>query len=106
MQKEAEAKLKALSEDFEVYKKAAAQEASRLSSALSAAEAIAAAREAQITQLAAANTQLMGLLAAAQEKLVGTAGKPESRGKDGFRDDAADGAKESVKDSKGKDKSN
>ena len=36
-QKEAETKLKALSEDFEAYKKIAAEEASRLSSALSAA---------------------------------------------------------------------
>ena len=103
VQKETEAKLKALSEDFEAYKKASAGEASRLSSALSAAEAVAAAREAQITQLAAANAQLMGLLAAAQEKLGGTAGKPENSGKDGFRDDAADGAAESVKESKGRD---
>ena len=99
VQKETEVKLKALSEDFEAYKKTAAQEASRLSSALSAAEAVAAAREAQIMQLAAANAQLMGLLAAAQEKLGGTAGKPENSGKD----DVVDDAKEGGKDSKGKD---
>lgn len=103
VQKETEAKLKTLSEDFEAYKKTAAQEASRLSSALSAAEAVAAAREAQITQLAAANAQLMGLLAAAQEKLGGAAGKPESIAKDGMKESAEDGAKESVKNSKGKD---
>ena len=102
-QKEAEAKLKALSEDFEVYKKAAAGEASRLSSALSAAEAVAAAREAQITQLAAANAQLMGLLAAAQEKLGGTAGKPENSDKDGMKESVEKDAKASVKDFKGKD---
>ena len=101
-QKEAETKLKALSEDFEAYKKIAAEEASRLSSALSAAEAIAAAREAQITQLAAANAQLMGLLLAAQEKLGGTAGSLEKSDKDGMKESA----KESVKDFKGKDKSN
>lgn len=99
VQKETEAKLKALSKDFEAYKKADAQEPSRLSSALSAAEAVAAAREAQIMQLAAANAQLMGLLAAAQEKLGGTAGKPENSGKD----DVVDDAKEGGKDSKGKD---
>ena len=102
VQKEAEAKLKALSEDFEAYKKTAAKEASRLSSALSAAEAIVVAREAQITQLASANAQLMGLLAAAQGKLGGTAGKPESSAKDGMKESV----KESVKDFKGKDKSN
>ena len=101
-QKEAETKLKALSEDFEAYKKIAAEEASRLSSALSAAEAIAAAREAQITQLAAANAQLMGLLSAAQEKLGGTAVSLEKSDKDGMKESA----KESVKDFKGKDKSN
>ena len=103
VQKEAEAKLKALSEAFEVYKKASAGEASRLSSALSAAEAVAAAREAQITQLVATNAQLMGLLAAAQENLGGAAGKLESRGKDDMKDSVAEDAKESVKDSKGKD---
>mgnify|MGYP004631842417 CR=1 FL=1 len=106
VQKETEAKLKALSEDFEVYKKAAAGETSRLSSALSAAEAVAAAREAQITQLASANAQLMGLLAAAQEKLGGTAGKLESSAKDGMKESVEDGVKESVKNSKGKNKSN
>lgn len=82
VQRETEEKLKVLTGDFEAFKKSVAKETSRLSSAFSAAEALAAARETQITQLAATNAQLMGMLAAAQEKLGGAAAMTESNVKD------------------------